>query len=53
MQYAIAGWPVAGCPSESLLERITRNYVTDGNALSTYLISRVPKNGSNTYGYPD
>ncbi|EEV9320357.1 protease FtsH-inhibitory lysogeny factor CIII, partial [Escherichia coli] len=22
MQYAIAGWPVAGCPSESLLERI-------------------------------
>ncbi|EEQ3776718.1 protease FtsH-inhibitory lysogeny factor CIII, partial [Escherichia coli] len=24
MQYAIAGWPVAGCPSESLLERITR-----------------------------
>ncbi|EES1488774.1 TPA: protease FtsH-inhibitory lysogeny factor CIII, partial [Escherichia coli] len=23
MQYAIAGWPVAGCPSESLLERIT------------------------------
>ncbi|WP_176478744.1 protease FtsH-inhibitory lysogeny factor CIII [Escherichia coli] len=21
MQYAIAGWPVAGCPSESLLER--------------------------------
>ncbi|EJL0283316.1 protease FtsH-inhibitory lysogeny factor CIII, partial [Escherichia coli] len=20
MQYAIAGWPVAGCPSESLLE---------------------------------
>ena len=40
MQYAIAGWPVAGCPSESLLERITRNYVTDGNALSTYLISQ-------------
>ncbi|WP_159102233.1 protease FtsH-inhibitory lysogeny factor CIII, partial [Escherichia coli] len=24
MQYAIAGWPVAGCPSESLLERMTR-----------------------------
>ncbi|HBA9566421.1 TPA: protease FtsH-inhibitory lysogeny factor CIII [Escherichia coli] len=24
MQYAIAGWPVADCPSESLLERITR-----------------------------
>ncbi len=24
MQYAIAGWPVAGCPSESLLERITQ-----------------------------
>ncbi|WP_337121452.1 protease FtsH-inhibitory lysogeny factor CIII, partial [Staphylococcus aureus] len=22
MKYAIAGWPVAGCPSESLLERI-------------------------------
>ncbi|WP_176478726.1 protease FtsH-inhibitory lysogeny factor CIII [Escherichia coli] len=21
MQYAIAGWPVAGCPSESLLDR--------------------------------
>ncbi|EOT2136560.1 protease FtsH-inhibitory lysogeny factor CIII [Escherichia coli] len=24
MQYAIAGWLVAGRPSESLLERITR-----------------------------
>ncbi|MBM0598833.1 protease FtsH-inhibitory lysogeny factor CIII, partial [Helicobacter pylori] len=24
MQYAISGWPVAGCPSESLLERTTR-----------------------------
>ncbi|EFX07686.1 lambda Kil [Escherichia coli O157:H7 str. G5101] len=40
MQYAIAGWPVAGCPSESLLERITRKLQTDGNALSTYLISQ-------------
>ncbi|AAV78301.1 protease FtsH-inhibitory lysogeny factor CIII [Salmonella enterica subsp. enterica serovar Paratyphi A] len=24
MQYSFAGWPIAGCPSESLLDRITR-----------------------------
>ncbi|AFM54433.1 CIII anti-termination [Salmonella phage vB_SosS_Oslo] len=24
MQYRFAGWPIAGCPSESLLDRITR-----------------------------
>ena len=24
MQYAIAGWPIAGCLTESLLDRITR-----------------------------
>ncbi|MIM61891.1 protease FtsH-inhibitory lysogeny factor CIII, partial [Salmonella enterica] len=23
MQYHFAGWPIAGCPSESLLDRIT------------------------------
>lgn len=23
-QFAIAGWPVAGCPTESQLDRITR-----------------------------
>ncbi|HDR2728572.1 TPA: protease FtsH-inhibitory lysogeny factor CIII [Enterobacter roggenkampii] len=23
-QFAFAGWPVAGCPNESLLDRITR-----------------------------
>ncbi|EDR8764274.1 protease FtsH-inhibitory lysogeny factor CIII, partial [Salmonella enterica subsp. enterica] len=23
-QYRFAGWPIAGCPSESLLDRITR-----------------------------
>ena len=27
MQYAIAGWPVAGCPSESLLERVTNGAI--------------------------
>jgi hypothetical protein len=24
MQLAVAGWPIAGCHNESLLERITR-----------------------------
>ena len=40
MQYAIAGWPVAGCPSESYLNESPANYVTDGNDSSTYLISQ-------------
>ncbi|AAW70523.1 CIII anti-termination [Enterobacteria phage ES18] len=28
MQYHFAGWPIAGCPSESLLDRITRKLRT-------------------------
>ncbi|EJR2954162.1 protease FtsH-inhibitory lysogeny factor CIII [Salmonella enterica] len=28
MQYCFAGWPIAGCPSESLLDRITRKLRT-------------------------
>ncbi|EFC9896621.1 protease FtsH-inhibitory lysogeny factor CIII [Escherichia coli] len=54
MQYAIAGWPVAGCPSESLLERITRK-LRDGWKRLIDIPNQlgVPKNGSNTYGYPD
>lgn len=54
MQYAIAGWPVAGCPSESLLERITRK-LRDGWKRLIDILNQPgdPKNGSNTYGYPD
>ncbi|EFO5566265.1 protease FtsH-inhibitory lysogeny factor CIII [Escherichia coli] len=54
MQYAIAGWPVAGCPSESLLERITRK-LRDGWKRLIDILNQpgAPKNGSNTYGYPD
>ncbi|EAO9823591.1 protease FtsH-inhibitory lysogeny factor CIII [Salmonella enterica] len=28
MQYCFAGWPIAGCPSELLLDRITRKLRT-------------------------
>ena len=46
MQYAIAGWPVAGCPSESLLERITRKLRAGWNLLIDILNQPgVPKNG--------
>lgn len=46
MQYAIAGWPVAGCPSESLLERITRK-LRDGWKRLIDILNQpgVPKNG--------
>ncbi|EPA7143925.1 protease FtsH-inhibitory lysogeny factor CIII, partial [Escherichia coli] len=45
---------VAGCPSESLLERITRK-LRDGWKRLIDIPNQpgVPKNGSNTYGYPD
>ncbi|MFQ7388166.1 MAG: protease FtsH-inhibitory lysogeny factor CIII [Escherichia sp.] len=51
MQY-IAGWP-AGCPSESLLERITRKLRDGWKRLIDIRPARSPKNGSNNYGYPD
>ena len=62
MQYAIAGiYAIAGGArmgafqlNESLLERITRK-LRDGWKRLIDILNQpgVPKNGSNTYGYPD
>ncbi|EHG6501880.1 protease FtsH-inhibitory lysogeny factor CIII [Salmonella enterica] len=48
MQYHFAGWPIAGCPSESLLDRITRKLRTGWKRLVDILNKPgVPCNGIN------
>jgi hypothetical protein len=37
MQYAVAGWPIAGCQNESLLEIITRRMRVIGRWLKDTL----------------
>lgn len=53
MQYAIAGWPAAGCLNSTNDHSV--NYVTDGNAFFIdILTSQESKEWiGNTYGYPD
>ncbi|MCZ6127225.1 protease FtsH-inhibitory lysogeny factor CIII [Escherichia coli] len=53
MQYAIAGWPAAGCPSESLLERITRKLRDGWKRLIDILNQPEYPKWIKTYGYPD
>lgn len=46
MQYCFAGWSIAGCPSESLLDRITRKLRTGWKRLVDILNQPgVPCNG--------
>lgn len=40
MQYAVAGWPIAGCHTESLLEIITRRMRCIGRWLKDTLNQR-------------